>query len=134
MRYALIDVETNLVSNVIELEEDHSWTIPEGYFLQECTSAGPGWLWTGTSFEDITEVTPPIDLPITVITKKQARLALLQTGYLDEVEAYVATLPKADQIHWEDSSEFHKDNPVLVAGAAALNLDLDDLFALGATL
>lgn len=75
------------------------------------------------------------DAPIVpqTITPLQARKALRQAGVFEQVQAYVATLTPAEQDEWEYALEIRRDNAILVAGAAALSLDLDELFVLGAT-
>lgn len=79
---------------------------------------------------------PPSDVP-TVVTMRQARLALLQTGMLASVNAAVTAADEATKITWEFSSEVQRSNPIVSTLAAALNLtdaQIDDLFALAATL
>lgn len=73
---------------------------------------------------------PPTVVP-SVITMRQARLALHGSGLLDDVEAAVTAADKAAQIEWEYASELHRDWPTLVGLAAALGLtdaQIDDLF------
>lgn len=79
---------------------------------------------------------PPSDVP-TVVTMRQARLALLQIGMLASVNAAVTAADEATKITWEFSSEVQRSNPIVSTLAAALNLtdaQIDDLFALAATL
>lgn len=81
------------------------------------------------------EVLPP---PIpTVVTMRQARLALLQSGLLATVNAAVAGADEPTKIAWEFSSEVQRSNPLVATLTAALSLtseQLDDLFTLAATL
>lgn len=79
---------------------------------------------------------PPSDVP-TVVTMRQARLALLQTGMLASVNAAVTAADEATKITWEFSSEVHRNHPFVSTMAAALGLTgqhLDDLFTLAASL
>jgi hypothetical protein len=72
-----------------------------------------------------------------VVTMRQARLALLQTGMLAHVNAAVAAADEATKITWEFSSEVQRNNALVATLAAALSLtdqQLDDLFTLAATL
>lgn len=82
----------------------------------------------------------PVAVP-TVISMRQAQQALLQSGHLDQVEAYInsmtGTAGKSAQIDWRTSREVRRDYPLVAAIAAAIPLtsqQLDDLFTLAATL
>ena len=73
-----------------------------------------------------------------VVTVRQAKLALLQAGLLDDVEAAIAaSADRAVQIEWEYATEFLRDWPALLAMQPALGLtdtQIDDLFRRAATL
>lgn len=63
---------------------------------------------------------PPIDPEPTVpdaVTPRQLKLALLATGKLDAVEAFVATEPREVQVSWQNATEFRRDNELLIAMA-----------------
>lgn len=102
--------------------------------LAECAAAG------------VTPTTPempaalPADLlpppaPL-VVSRFQARVALLQAGLLEAVEAAVAA--SADplvRLAWSDAVEFRSDSPTIAAIAAGLELtaaQIDALFAAAA--
>lgn len=92
------------------------------------------WLAEGNTPEPVDTITPSVP---SVVTMRQARLALLQTGMLASVTAAVAAADEATKITWEFSSEVQRSNPLVSTLAAALNLtdaQLDDLFTLAATL
>lgn len=81
-------------------------------------------------------VEPPAPIP-TVVSMRQARLALLQGGYLATVNAAIAQGGQADQITWEYATEVDRSDPLVANMALALNLtetDLDNLFTLAASL
>ena len=85
--------------------------------------------------EEITASTPQ------VVTMRQARLALLGVGKLDNVAAAIASLPspqkEAAQIEWEYSTEVKRESALVTQLAPALGLDaaaLDALFTQAATL
>ena len=76
-----------------------------------------------------------IAVPQTV-SPRQARLALLQATLLDEVELLLAN-DKAMQIWWEYSLDIQRNHEYITTMGTALGLtelQLDDLFILGATL
>lgn len=81
-------------------------------------------------------VPPPPVVP-TVVSMRQARLALNAAGLLGQVEAAVASSTEDVRIEWQYSSEIRRDWPTLVLLAGALGLtdaQLDALFAQAATL
>lgn len=77
-----------------------------------------------------------------VITPRQAKIALLQAGLLDDVEAAVAAIPdettrRIAQVEWEYAQEVRRDWPLLVQVAAQMGLtdaQVDELFRAGARL
>ena len=73
----------------------------------------------------------------TVVSMRQARLALLSAGLLDDANTAVAAAGQAAQIEWEFSNEVRRDNALIAALAGPLGLDdaaLDALFVQAATL
>jgi predicted nuclease with TOPRIM domain len=81
----------------------------------------------------ITELTAEPEVPI--VSRRQARLALLQMNLLEAVEASVAQSPKAVQIEYEGDI-WRRDNPTLIAMATALGMNteqIDQFFALAST-
>lgn len=72
-----------------------------------------------------------------VVTIRQARLALLQAGLLDDIDAAIAaSTDRALQIDWEFATQFKRDWPALIAMQPILGLtdkQVDDLFVLAAT-
>lgn len=81
-------------------------------------------------------VEPPTPIP-SVVTMRQARLALLQLNLLGTVNTAIQTGAEADKIAWEYATEVRRDDPLVVNMATALSLDeaaLDGLFTLASTL
>ncbi len=73
----------------------------------------------------------------TIVSMRQARLALLQAELLATVDAAIAAGSEADQITWEYATEVDRNSPLVVNLSASLGLteqQLDDLFTLAATL
>lgn len=79
---------------------------------------------------------PPAPLPVPqVVTSRQARQALLLAGRLQDVQPAIDAI--ADpvqrgmvQIEWDDSQEFQRTRPTLLALAAAIGMTAQDLDAL----
>lgn len=73
----------------------------------------------------------------TSVSMRQAELALLAAGLLDDIEALIASLPREDQITWKRATVVERPNP-LVAYVQNINgltdLQIDDLFIQAATL
>jgi len=86
------------------------------------------------------EVPSMADLPVfvpTVVTMRQARLALLQRGLLSQVKTAVANSGQAAQIEWATSNTVERNRAFVQSIATGLGLtdaQLDDLFRLAATL
>lgn len=81
---------------------------------------------------------PPIPYRVSM---KQARLALLQSGLLDDVEAALTAMTgdsgRAAKIEWEFSQFVERDNLLVQTLSQALSLteqQTDELFILAATL
>ena len=78
---------------------------------------------------------PPVP---SVVSKFQAKAALLHFGYLDAVEAIMANpaTPAIAKLAWSEAQEFLRDSPTVAMMAGALGLtaaQVDDLFRFAAT-
>jgi len=86
------------------------------------------------------EVASRADLPAfvpSVVTMRQARLALLQQGLLSQVETAVSSAGQAAQIEWDYSNTLERNKPLVQSIASGLgwtDAQLDSLFTLAATL
>lgn len=72
-----------------------------------------------------------------VVSMRQARLALLQVGLLSQVDAAVAAGGEADKITWEYATEVQRGDSLvqnLASGLGLTDKDLDNLFLLASTL
>lgn len=77
---------------------------------------------------------PPVP---TEVSAAQGRLALLQAGVLDALEAWITAQPVATQIEYSSRGTWRRDWPLVATGATVLGLteaQVDDLFVLAATL
>ena len=79
------------------------------------------------------EAPPQQDLNIVpqVVTRRQALLALLAAGKLDQIELLIQSAPRAVRIAWEAAGTFERDNPLIATLAPQLGLtdqDVDNLF------
>lgn len=108
-------------------------------FVQAPDEVTHGWTFDGSNWT--APPAPPPPGPPTTVTMRQARLALLGVGKLDDVAAAIASLPspqkEAASIEWEYSTEVKRESALVTQLAPALGLDaaaLDALFTTAATL
>lgn len=87
------------------------------------------------------EPEPPQPGPPSVVTMRQARLALLKAGLLEQVNTAIASLQGAEgeaaRIEWEYSQEIWRNRPFVILLGDTLGLSakqIDDLFIEAATL
>ena len=111
---------------------------PALQWVQASEGAQVGWLWDGA-------VMAPAPVPEPVlpqeVTMRQARLALLGAGLLDDVEAAINALSEpaktAAGIEWEYSQAVQRHRGLVVQIGGALGLteaQIDTLFMEAATL
>lgn len=131
-RFAIIDA--GRVINHAEAEADFAasqgW-IPAG-------ESRIGDLWDGEVFTPAPPAPPVVPVAVTM---RQARLALLGAGLLDDVDAAIAALPspqkEAAKIEWEYSQEVQRHNGFVSVLAPLLGLteaQTDALFVQATTL
>ena len=79
---------------------------------------------------------PPPAPPVTQVSMRQARLALLAAGLLDDVEAMIVQADREVKIDWEYATVVDRSSPLVAAIGSALGLtneQIDALFADAAT-
>ncbi|MET4258468.1 pectin methylesterase-like acyl-CoA thioesterase [Bradyrhizobium sp. S3.12.5] len=92
------------------------------------------WLAAGNTPDPYTAPAAP---PVTSVTPRQARLALLASGLLDQVQAAVDAAAGATKITWEYAGVFDRNDPMIASIGVALGLttaQIDALFAEAAAL
>jgi len=64
------------------------------------------------------------------LSRAQFKLALLEGGYLDAVEAAYPSWPRNVQIMWDDSSTFERMHPALIQLAEAMGYSSEQMDAI----
>lgn len=124
-RKAVINSE-NVVENIILAEDDFAIL---GKTLIASETAQAGDTWNGSEF---IPPPPPSQVPVAVEPRKFRR-ALRIAGLHDQVMAYIATRPPVEQDDFEYAISIRRDNPTILAGAAAIEktaAEIDALFTL----
>lgn len=95
-----------------------------------------GWVWKDGAFE-APPPPPPAPPAAIIVSPRQFRLALLDAGLLDEVEALIADAKtsRALKISWEYATEIRGDDPAwpdMIAALGKTRADLDAVLAAAA--
>lgn len=78
-------------------------------------------------------------VPVPVVSRFQAKAALLQMGLLDQVETLLVGMDAVTRLAWADAVEFRRTSPLINAlapyltwpdGTALTAIDIDALFQL----
>ena len=85
------------------------------------------------------ETTPPaIPPPVPqIVSYFQGCAALMQAGYLDDVEAYMASADPFEQLAWRTITEMRRDSPMIAKLGLLLGMTdvmIDDLFRFAGTI
>lgn len=76
--------------------------------------------------------TTSVSVPLTV-SSMQAKVALLRSGLLDQVNTWVASQSIETQLIWSSTPSFNRDSTLLNNAATAFNLTSDQVDALFVT-
>ena len=132
-RYAVIN--DGVVVNHA-LADDAAFAVAQGWVPAGDSNIGD--LWDGENFTPAPPAPPVVPASVTM---RQARLALLGAGLLDDVDAAINSLPipqkEAARIEWEYSQEVQRHNGFVSVLAPMLGLtdaQTDALFIGAATL
>lgn len=106
MRCAII--ENGKVVNIVEADADFAATM--GWIVSDAAAIGDDYD-SGSFVKPITEPAP-IQVPQQV-SMRQARLALLDAGLLDDVEVIIAAAGRAAQIEWGYAATVDRSHPVI---------------------
>lgn len=92
--------------------------IPESLAAQGVTTFG---------YHEIADPAPVVPQSVSM---RQARLALLDGGLLDTVQAYIDSAPKATQIEWDYATDIWRTRDLVNSIGGALGLTSDQIDAL----
>ena len=105
------------------------WTFmdPEGRVVARQIAGGRVESMLASILPQNTEVLPYVALPPLVpqtVSRFQGRAALLQAGYLDAIESYMANpaTPRLTKIAWEDAQDWERNSPTVLAMLQLLGL------------
>jgi hypothetical protein len=95
------------------------------------------WVQSGNSPEEFIEV-PPEPVPDSV-SRFQARAALYQSGYLEQVEAIMQSpdTPMLSKLAWQDALSFERNSTTVLTLSSLLGMSdeqLDNLFRLAGSI
>jgi hypothetical protein len=111
----------------------HHYITPEG--KRHFTDV-PHKGWRVMTPEEVEEADKPKPVVPHTVTMRQARLALLAVGLLDDVEDAIEAIPdlktrRAAQIDWEYATDVRRDSPLIAQLGPNLGLtdaQIDELF------
>jgi hypothetical protein len=76
------------------------------------------------------EIADPAPVVPQSVSMRQARLALLDGGLLDTVQAYIDSTPKATQIEWDYATDIWRSRDLVSSIGVSLGLTSDQIDAL----
>ena len=132
---ALISPQEN--NRIVEVKANNkTFPIAEPLYWIDCPS-NCTTQWTYVNGQFIEPAPAPLPPKPSIVSMRQARLALLQSNLLDAVNTAIEQGNEADKITWEYATEVNRTDNLVQNMAIALQLSeqqLDDLFLLASTL
>lgn len=136
-RYAIL--ENNVVTNIIELEDQNLHIFENMHILVKSDTAGIGDSYINGAFvPNIMHISNTSIIVPQSITRFQALAALHNAGLLDIVQAAItASTDPLVSLAWNNAQTFDRSSPTIASLATSLNLSstqIDDLFIAGSKL
>lgn len=129
-----VRIESGVVVNAEEWDE--APTVAEGVTYLQSDTAHIGAAYDPAT-GSLTDPAPVVVVP-KVVSRMQLKRALNKMGLLPSIESAIAGSGDEDlKIYWADTSEFHRDHPVLNAMLSTIGYTSDQadaVFTLAATL
>lgn len=123
-------IEINAETGEVVGVEQRAWRVGDRVVVADASEQpSEGVLMTD---DELAEARSDQPTTVRVVSMRQARLALLSMGLLDDVETAIGMLPEpqksAAKIEWEYAAEVRSDNPTVMLLAGEIGLDLEQLF------
>jgi hypothetical protein len=140
MKKALISpIEPVLSGYRVAEVADNDFPVADPLFWIDCSDeiVADQYYFDPSSEEILIVPQEPKDIIPSVVSMRQARLALLAAGHLETVNNAISSMEQASQIEWEYATEVKRNSPLVASLATLLNLspeDLDSLFVTASTL
>jgi hypothetical protein len=124
-----------ILNNQIIQTEQVDFPVADPLYWANCSpEVTTEWTFEGGVF--LPPVVPEPVIP-SVVSMRQARLALLQGGLLEAVNMAVSVGGEADRITWEYATEVRREDALvqnLAVGLGLSEVQLDQLFTLASSL
>jgi hypothetical protein len=128
----LTNADFSPLGGTIILQDDSDG---RGEYIKEWTNNNP------QPTQEQLDAAVPVVIPPTIVSMRQARLALYQENKLSQVQPLIDAMSEpaktTTQISWDYAATVQRDDDLVVQLSAAMGLtsaDLDTLFTLAATL
>ena len=127
--YQVIELWSDAALAAIKVYRVQPAAVPDDKFVTSYTFGRQG----GSVVKQIVQLA---DKPAQPVTPRQIRLALTQIGLRQAIEDWIQTQDITVKDNWDYALSFERNNPLILAAAAAMGkteADVDALFALART-